>query len=47
MESVVANREQKSNRETRKPKKDAGSKRKPAAESTVQSTFAPKSGKKK
>ena len=43
----MANREQKSNKETRKPKKDAAVK---TSSSTVQSTFAPassKGGKKK
>ncbi len=38
----MANREQRSNKETRKPKKDATSKAKPAS---VQSTFATTSGK--
>lgn len=47
METVVANKEQRSNREVRKPKKDAGTKTKGGAASTVQSTFAPASGKKK
>jgi hypothetical protein len=36
----MANREQRSNRETRKPKKDAGAKSKGPA-SVVQPTFAP------
>ncbi len=42
MEAFVANREQRSNKETRKPKKDAASKTKPA---TGQATFAPESSK--
>jgi hypothetical protein len=42
MEIEMANREQRSNRETRKPKKDAAAKGKPAS---VQSTFAPPPGK--
>jgi hypothetical protein len=42
-EAIVAKGQQKSNREVRKPKKDAGAKKGAAA--TVQSTFAQPAGK--
>jgi hypothetical protein len=44
MEAIVAKGQQRSNREIRKPKKDAASKSKPGA-ATVQSVFAQPAGK--